>query len=67
MDANMTFGWTMSLPIGQQIAGCSGPAPGSKNLSFQAQAYGMLLMVRFLFHLFSFYDYTWQIRLSTNN
>ena len=38
MDADMTFGWTMSLPNGQQIAGCSGPATGSKDSSFRAKA-----------------------------
>jgi hypothetical protein len=54
MYGNMTFGWTMSLPNGQRIASCAGPAPGSKDSSFQAEAYGMLSMVRFLFHLFSF-------------
>jgi hypothetical protein len=69
MDANMTFGWTMSLPNGQQIAGCSRPTPSSKDSSFRAEAFGMLSMVRFLFHLFSFCDarHTWQIQLSTDN
>jgi hypothetical protein len=69
MDGNMTFGWTMSLPNGQRIASCAGPAPGTKDSSFWAEAYGMLLMVRFLFHLFSFCDarQAWQIQLSTDN
>jgi hypothetical protein len=59
----------MSLPNGQRIATCAGPAPGSKDLSFRAEAYGMLSMVRFLFHLFSFCDahQAWQIKLSTDN
>ncbi len=69
MDGTMTFGWTMSLPNGQRIASCAGPAPGSKDLSFRAEAYGMLSMVRFLLHLFSFCDahQTWQTQLSTDN
>jgi hypothetical protein len=69
MDGTMTFGWTMSLPNGQRIASCAGPAPGSKDSSFRAEAYGMLSMVRFLFHLFSFCDasQTWQTQLSTDN
>jgi hypothetical protein len=54
MEGNMTFGWTMSLPIGQRTASCAGPTPGSKDLSLLMQAYGMLLMIRFFFHLFSF-------------
>jgi hypothetical protein len=70
MEGNMAFGWTMSLPNnGQHIASCAGPAPGSKDSSFRAEAYGMLSMVPFLFHLFSFCDarQAWQIQLSTNN
>jgi hypothetical protein len=69
MDGNMTFGWTMSLPNGQRIASCASPAPGSKDSSFRVEAYGMLSMVRFLFHLFSFCDahQAWQIQLSTDN
>jgi hypothetical protein len=69
MDGNMTFGWTMSLPNGQRIASCAGPAPGSKDSSFWAEAYGMLSMVRFLLHLFSFFDahQAWQTQLSTDN
>jgi hypothetical protein len=65
----MTFGWTMRLPNGQRIASCAGSAPGSKDSSFRAEAYGMLLMVRFLFHLFSFCDahQAWQRQLSTAN
>jgi hypothetical protein len=56
MDGNMTFRWTMSLPNDQRIASCAGPAPSSKDLSFRVEAYGMLSMVRSLFHLFSFCD-----------
>jgi hypothetical protein len=69
MDGSMTFGWTMSLPNSQRIASCAGPAPGLKDSSFQAEAYGMLSMVRFLLHLFSFCDahQTWQTQLSTGN
>ena len=69
MDGTMTFGWTMSLPNGQRIASCAGPAPGSKDSSFRAEAYGMLSMVHFLLHLFSFCDahQTWQTQLSTDN
>jgi hypothetical protein len=52
MDGNTAFGWTMSLPNGQCIASCAGLAPGSKDLSIRAEAYGMLSMVRFFFHLF---------------
>ena len=69
MEGNMTFGWTMSLPNGQRLAGCAGPAPGSKDSSFRAEAYGMLSMLRFLFHLTSFCAATptWQTQFSTDN
>ena len=59
----------MSLPNGQHIASCADPAPGSKDSSFRAEAYGMLSMVRFLHHLFFFCDArpTWQTQFSTDN
>jgi hypothetical protein len=69
MDFDMTFSWTMSQPNCTHIVSCSGPAPGLKDSPFRAKAYGMLSMVQFLFHLFSFCDasHAWQTRLSTNN
>jgi hypothetical protein len=67
MNSTVTFGWTMSLPDGTRITSCSGPTPGSKGSSFRPKAYGMLPIVRFIFHFFSFCDarHTCETQLST--
>jgi hypothetical protein len=59
----------MSLPCGERLAICAGPAPGSKQSSFCAEGYGLLSSVRFLHHIFQFCDSqpTWHIQLSCDN
>jgi hypothetical protein len=49
-DANMTFGWALSMGHDQHITTCSGPAHG-KSSSHQAEATGMLSGSSFIHRL----------------
>ena len=49
-----TFGWSLSLSNGKRLAKNKGPAPGHRTTSFRAEAYGLLSLLRFLFHAFAY-------------
>jgi hypothetical protein len=68
-DSSMSFGWAMSHPDGTRLATCSGPAYGSKQSSFCAEGYGMLSLVRFLYHLTTYCSANpnWTITLICDN
>ena len=56
-SGSMSFGWVLSTHNGEILIRCSGPAPG-KESSFRSEGYGMLSVVRFLFHLFEYCQQT---------
>jgi hypothetical protein len=65
----MTFGWIVSLPTGQRLARCAGPAYGPYGSSFRAEGYGFLSVSRFLVRIQEFCQQqpTWRIQMMTDN
>jgi hypothetical protein len=65
----MTFGWILSLPNGQRLARCSGPAYGPYGSSFRAEGYGFLSVSRFLVRIQEFCHEKpqWRIQMMTDN
>jgi hypothetical protein len=53
-DHQGSFGWLLSSPDGTVILGCSGPAYGKQMKSYRAKGYGVLSLLRFIYHLHSF-------------
>jgi hypothetical protein len=68
-DGAMTFGWIISLPNGNRLARCAGPAFGPYGSSFRAEGYGFLSVARFLVRLQEFCNQTprWRIQMMTDN
>jgi hypothetical protein len=64
-----SFGWVISTPEGRRLVYCAGLAPGNKTSSFRSEGYGMLSLIRFFLHLFTFCgQYTFpRLYLSTDN
>ncbi len=50
------FGWCISSTDGTRLATGMGPAQGMKPSSYRAEGYGMLSILRFLYHIFHFCD-----------
>ena len=46
-----SFGWVISTQQARRIATCSGPAYGAKPRSYRGEGYGILSVLRFVFHL----------------
>ena len=46
-----SFAWVMSDKDGNRLAQCNGPAYGAKPVSYRAEGYGILSILRFFFHL----------------
>ena len=46
-----SFGWVISTQQARRIATCSGPAYGAKPGSYRAEGYGILSVLRLVFHL----------------
>jgi hypothetical protein len=52
MNEQGTFGWVISLPIGETLCTGKGPAYGHDISSYRAEAYGMLSGLLYLYQLF---------------
>ena len=46
-----SFAWVLSDNDGNRLANCNGPVFGSKPTSYRAEAYGILSVCRFFYHL----------------
>ena len=46
-----SFGWVLSDKEGHRLARCNGPAYGANPTSYRAEAYGILSVLRFFYHL----------------
>ncbi len=53
-DHQGSFGWLLSTPDGTVILKCSGPAYGRQMKSYRAEGYGVLSLLRFIYHLYTF-------------
>jgi hypothetical protein len=49
-DHRASYGWVIATTEGTRIAKCNGPAFGYKPTSFRAEGYGLLSVLRFLYH-----------------
>ena len=49
-----TYGWAAKTKTGTPIATNNGPAPGFCTTSFRSEAYGMLSVLLFLYHLIEY-------------
>ena len=52
-----SFAWVMSDKDGNRLAQCNGPACGAKTVSYRAEGYGILSVLRFFYHL----KHKWQV------
>eukprot|EP00957_Ditylum_brightwellii_P083710 6362708-Ditylum_brightwellii.AAC.1 len=50
-ELSMSFGWSIQDDNNMILAECAGPAFGSHQSSFCAEAYGMLSGVQFIYHI----------------
>ena len=57
-ETQAAFGWTISTTQGERIATGKGPANGYRPMSYRAEAYGLLSILRFVIRIAEFTGHT---------